>query len=176
VLASAYNLGLKRFWPADALSIGGARAANLWIGFAVAGGFSVWYAALYLLFIAAVSSASRAEDMEPPPTRRLVLLLAVVPKLAAMLGLALLTGGVRALAFLLPAALELRAIVPAMRSGDRAGAKLHTLRSLLNIFAVHAAVLWAAGADGGLIAVLVCAAASYFLLGLFAPRTRADVT
>lgn len=170
VLSTAYNLGLKRTFPVDALTLGAARAANLSLGFVAAGAAFAWplaaYAGAYLVFIASVTAASRAEDMEAPPTRRLALLLASVPKLLAMGGLALVGGGMRALAFLAPAAFQVHTLVTAMRAGDRAGAKRYTLRSLLNIYLVHAALLWTIPAHAGLFALLVCAAASAVLLDL----------
>jgi 4-hydroxybenzoate polyprenyltransferase len=176
VLASAYNLGLKRKFPFDALTMGAARAANLSVGFVAAGAAFGWplaaYAAAYLVFIAAVTAASRAEDLEPPPTRRLALLLGSFPKLLALGGLALVAGGLRALAFLAPAAVQVGALVAAMRAGDRAGAKRYTLRSLLNIYLVHAAVLWTVPAHAGLFALLLCAAATAILLDLLGPRRR----
>jgi 4-hydroxybenzoate polyprenyltransferase len=60
VLATAYNAGLKRVFPADALTMGGARAANLAIGCAVAGAYEPLFLAGYLLYIAGVTAASRA--------------------------------------------------------------------------------------------------------------------
>ena len=63
VLANAYNLGLKQRFPFDAIALGGARAANLFIGFSIAaepvtGGAWV-YAVGYFFWIAAITTSSR---------------------------------------------------------------------------------------------------------------------
>jgi len=145
--AGAYNAGLKRVFPADLAAMGGARAANLSLGFAVAGAgagtTTILYAGAYLLFIAGVTGASRAEDLDPPPTRRLALLLATLLLLAAL--------GVLAFA-----------------------AKRFVFRCLLLIFGVHACVLFAARDGAGLVPLAGCAAASFFLLALLAPPPPKD--
>lgn len=164
VLALAYDLGLKRTFPADAIVMGGARAANLSMGLA-AGGFGAGTAALlyaigYLLYIGAVSGASRAEDLEPPETRRLALCFAGLALVAAYGALAT---GAGALA-LLPAPLHLLALVTAIRAGTRAAAKTFVFRSLLLIYAVHGAVLLSGGRTGAIAALAACAAATFFIL------------
>ncbi|HEX5136830.1 MAG TPA: UbiA family prenyltransferase [Planctomycetota bacterium] len=164
VVAAAYDLGLKRTFPADALAMGGARAANLSMGLA-AGGYgapmpALAYAAGYLVFIGAVSGASRAEDMEPRETRRLALCFAGVALLAGYGALAFAAGPLA----LLPVPLHLIALVAAIRAGTRPAAKALVFRSLLLIYGVHAAVLAGAGETGGLAALAACAAATFFIL------------
>jgi 4-hydroxybenzoate polyprenyltransferase len=163
-LAAAYDLGLKRIFPADVLAIGGARAANLSLGLA-AGGYgatmpSLLYAGGYLAYIAAVSGASRAEDLEPVQTRRLALCFAGMALLPAYALLAM-AGGIAPL--LLPAPLHLLALVLAIRKGTRPAAKQLVFRSLLLIYAVHGAVL-GAGRPGGLAGIAACAAATFLIL------------
>ena len=173
VLASAYNLGLKRFFPFDALALGTARGANLALGLLVAAPafhtHYLIYTAAYGLFIAALTAASRAEDLEPVQTRRLVLLLTYLPQVVAFVGLSVVArSGLLVLAFALPCVLQGTALIFAMRAGTRAAAKRHTFHSLLMIYVVHACALWAHGDEGGLIAILGCAAATFFLLAALA--------
>jgi 4-hydroxybenzoate polyprenyltransferase len=177
-LASAYNLGLKRLFPFDALTLGTARALNLALGLLVAApAFDtalLVYPAAYGLFMAAVTSASRAEDLEPVQTRRLVLLLTYVPQVVALVGLSTVAArGLLVLVFALPCVLQGTALILVMRAGTRAAARRYTFRSLLMIYVVHACALWAHGNAHGLIAILVCAAATCFLL---AARARATST
>lgn len=163
-LAAGYDLGLKRTFPADALTIGGARAANLSMGLA-AGAYGAAAAALpyalgYLVYIAAVSGASRSEDLEPTETRRLALSFAGLALLGAYGTLALAAGPLA----LLPAPLHLLALVAAFRAGTRAAAKTLVFRSLLLIYGVHAAVLAGTGHTGAIAALAACAAATCFIL------------
>jgi 4-hydroxybenzoate polyprenyltransferase len=163
-LAAAYDLGLKRTFPADALAMGGARAANLSMGLAAAGYGAatpaLLYALGYLVYIGAVSGASRAEDMEPPETRCLALCFAGLALLGAYGAFALAAGPFA----LLPAPLHILALVTAVRGGTRAAAKKLVFRSLLLIFLVHAAVLLGEERTGGLAALAACAAATCFTL------------
>lgn len=164
-LAAAYDLGLKRAFPADALAMGGARAANLSLGLA-AGGYgaavpAVLYALGYLAYIGAVTGASRAEDLEPRETRRLALCFAGVALLAAY-GLLALAAGPWSL---LPVPLHLLAVGLAFKDGTRAGAKRLVFRSLLLIYGVHGAALLGAGRTAGIAAIAACAAATFFILG-----------
>lgn len=165
-LALAYDFGLKRTFPADALALGAARAANLSLGLA-AGGYgattpALLYAGGYLLFIAAVTAGSRAEDLEPLPTRRLALCLAGLLLLPAYGLLAAAAKGLWPL--LLPAPLHLLAQVLAIRAGTRPAAKTLVFRSLLLIYLVHGAVL--AESRRGLAALAGCAALTFFILSL----------
>jgi 4-hydroxybenzoate polyprenyltransferase len=166
-LAAAYDLGLKRVFPVDALAMGAARAANLSLGLA-AGGYgatapALLYAGGYLVYIAAVSGASRAEDLDPRETRRLALCFAG----AALVPAYVLLGAAGGWPLLLPAPLHLLALGLAIRAGTRAAAKRLVFRSLLLIYAVHGAVLLGAGGrTGGLAALAACAAATFFTLGL----------
>ncbi|MHC4973402.1 MAG: UbiA family prenyltransferase [Planctomycetota bacterium] len=173
VLASAYNLGLKHFFPFDALTLGTARGANLTLGLLVAAPAfhttHLVYPAAYGLFIAAVTSASRAEDLEPVQTRRLVLLLTYLPQIVAFVGLSTVAErGLLVLVFALPCVLQGVALIFAMRAGTRVAAKRYTFHSLLMIYVVHCCVLWAHGNADGLIAILTCAAATFFLLAALA--------
>ncbi len=163
-LAAAYDLGLKRTFPVDALAIGGARAANLSMGLA-AGGYgaatpALLYALGYLVYIASVSGASRAEDLEPRETRRLALCFAGLALLPAYGALALAAGPLA----LLPAPLHLLALIAAFRAGTRPAAKKLVFRSLLLIYGVHGAVLAGTGRTGALAALAACAAATCFIL------------
>ena len=175
-LATAYNLGLKRIFPADIAAMGGARGANLAMGLAAGGygatGAGMVYVAGYVIYIASVTAASRAEEMEPPPTRTLAQMLSFLPQLAVYLVLAVVLADrwVRAAAFLIPAALHAAALTGAMRAGTRPAAERYVFRSLLLIYLFHACVLWGVGESGALIAVLSCAAATFFLLGALAKR------
>ncbi|MHC4548131.1 MAG: UbiA family prenyltransferase [Planctomycetota bacterium] len=178
LLASAYNLGLKRFFPFDALTLGAARAANLTLGLTIAGASpetaTLLYPAGYGLFIAGVTAASRAEDLEPVETRKLALLLAFLPQLIAFIGLSLVAvTGLRVLVFALPCLLQAFALVVAMRAGTRLAAKRYVFHSVLLIFVVHGCTLWARGASEGLIGVCACAAATFFVLGWRAGARRA---
>lgn len=168
VLASAYNLGLKRCFPFGALALGLARAGNLGLGLLVAApGFHTTllvYPAAYGLFMAALTAASRAEDLEPVQTRRLALLLTFVPQVVAFVALGTVAQrGLLVLVFALPCVLQGTALGLAMRAGTRAAAQRYTFRSLLMIFVLHLCALWAHGSQDGLIAVLACAAATFFL-------------
>lgn len=168
VLASAYNLGLKRVFPFDALALGLARAGSLGLGLlAAAPGFHTTllvYPAAYGLFIAALTAASRAEDLEPVQTRRLALLLTFVPQVVAFVALGTVAErGLLVLVFALPCVLQGTALSLAMHTGTRAAAQRYTFRSLLMIFPIHACALWAHGNEDGLIAILTCAAATFFL-------------
>jgi len=169
LLATAYNAGLKRTFPADVLCLGGARTANLALGFAAGGyggtGGMVAYGAGYLVVIACVTGASRAEDLAEPPTRRLALLLSFLPQaLVYGVGLVFAEGWRRGLPFVAPAALQAAALRSAMIAGTREAARQYVFRSLLLLFAFHACVLWAADRTDGLIGVSACAAATFLLL------------
>jgi 4-hydroxybenzoate polyprenyltransferase len=175
-LATAYNLGLKRYFPFDALALGTARSANLALGLlAAAPAFDtalLVYPGAYGLFIAAVTAASRAEDLEPVQTRRLALLLAFVPKVVAFVGLSTVArSGLLVLVFAAPCVLQGTALIVAMRAGTRGAAKRYTFHSLLLIYVIHACTLWAHGNEGGLIAILCCAAVTCFLLAALAWRS-----
>jgi len=174
LLANAYNLGLKRAFPADAAAMGGARVGNLWIGLAVGGaGLGLGTAMLsigYGLYIAAVTAASRAEDLAPAPTRALAVLLSFLP---ATIAYALLIGfvaGPRGWVALAPWALHAGFAFVAVRSATKEAAKRYVFRSLLLILAFHAVWLWGAGARDGIIAVLGCAAATFLLRAAFTSR------
>ena len=174
VLAGAYNLGGKGRFPYDALLLGGARAANLGVGLAAAGAAvdagAVTYLAGYLLYIGGVTASSRAEDMDPPQTRRLALILALLPKLLALGAFASLARELRWL-FLIPFLVVSVSAAHGVAEGTRKGAMAHVLRCLLSIFLIHAVCLWCVGARGSVAVVAVCACASFLLLGL-APSPR----
>ena len=175
VLASTYNFGAKRRFPYDAIVLGGARAANLWVGLAVAGvafdSRMFTYLAAYLLYIGAITIASRAEDMEPVQTRRLTLMLSMAPVLLALgafWSLARTTGAL----YLVPAALMLFWLVRAMLDGSREAAMKYVLRSLMMIFLLHAICLYTVHARPPIASIGVCAALSFFLLGAMSPRKQ----
>ncbi|MHC4341485.1 MAG: UbiA family prenyltransferase [Planctomycetota bacterium] len=173
--ANAYNLGAKRWFPWDALVLGGARACNLLIGISLAAGSldmrAIGYASAYLLFIGGVTGASRAEDMEPAQTRRLSLLLAFFVKLLALGGIASVMRADRWLV-LVPLALILFWLVRAMAEGTRQAAMDYVFRCLMAIFVIHGVCLWGVGARVDLIPILICAAVSSGLRGLLAPSAR----
>jgi len=177
VLASAYNLGAKRKFPYDAIVLGGARAANLWVGLAVVGAAldarSFTYCAAYLLYIGAVTIASRAEDMEPPQTRRLTLLLSIAPVLLALGAFWSLadTGGAL---YLVPVALLVFWLVRAMLAGTREAAMRYVLRSLMTIFLIHVICLWTIEKRFSIVPVSICAALSFFLLAALAPNRKSE--
>ena len=171
------NLGLKKRFPFDALTLGAARVANLWIGFHIAGaaltGGTLLYSLGYLLWIGGITAASRCEDVETVQTRRLGLILAWFLKLAALILLACLAeSAARSAAFLLPLALLTFFLVRTVRDGSREGVMLYILRCLQLIILVHATTLWARVLTGAVISQLVCAAISFFLLAALAPRRR----
>ncbi|MFQ5844905.1 MAG: hypothetical protein ACE5JG_07950 [Planctomycetota bacterium] len=171
-LATLYNAKAKARFPGDCLALGGARACNLWIGLAVAGAalddVNLAYLVSYLLFIGGLTGASRAEDMEPPETRRLALLLSLVPQLLALGGFASRAARDAPL-FLLPAAYVTFWFARAMASGTRAAAMHYVLAGLMGIYLIHAATLWTTRNQGAVLLVLGCAALSVALLRA-APR------
>jgi len=147
--ASAYNLLLKRFPVADALALGAARAANLGIGFALPGGFSLRYALGYGLYIAGVTLASRAEDLARP---RALLATGAAVAAAGVLAAAPLP------AALLPLLLLLSDAALALRRGDGRAAGAFVYAALLLIFVFHAAPLAAAGRPFAILPLLGLAA------------------
>ena len=172
VLASAYNLGLKKTFPADAITIGGARAANLWIGLMVAGGgIQLTYMAGYLLFIGGITSTSRAEDREPPPTRRLMLMLSLLPIALGVGAFASLATESRAL-FLLPGGVLVALFLRAFWDGTRKATMRYVLHMLLTIFLVHATCLWTQGHRLALLPIAGLTVASIALLGASKPAPR----
>jgi 4-hydroxybenzoate polyprenyltransferase len=173
VAASAYNLQLKARFPSDAIALGAARAFNVGVGALAAGaGAGAWplgHAVAYGLYIATLTGASRAEDMEPRETRRLALLVAGFGFLGAFLLLAIFARGAGAV-FVVPALLVFGELALAFRKGTREAAMGFVRVALLAIFLVHAAALWSAGLTGWAVAVLACASASFFLFAALAPR------
>ncbi len=169
VLASAYNGGVKRRFPWDTITMGGARGFNLAIGLAVGGAElavdAPAYLAAYLLFIAGVTAASRAEDMEPRETRRLALLLALLPQLLA-LGAFASQAHQQAALFLLPGAYLTLLFLRAFWMGSREGAMQYVLGALLGIYLIHSVTLWTTGKEFALVPILGCAALSFFFLGM----------
>jgi hypothetical protein len=178
--ANAYNLGAKRKFPWDALVLGASRACNLLIGLSLAtgdlstGGAITTYALAYLFFIAGITGASRAEDLEPVQTRRLALLLSILPMLLALVAVMSISQKDRIVA-LLPFALLLYWLVRAMVDGSRPAVMRYVFRCLMTIFVFHAVCLWGAGAGvSGLVAILVCASLSFVLRGALTPARPAD--
>lgn len=169
VLASAYNGGVKRRFPWDTITMGGARAFNLAVGLAVGGAElavdAPAYLAAYLLFIAGVTAASRAEDMEPRETRRLALLLALLPQLLA-LGAFASQAHQQAALFLLPGVYLTLLYLRAFWMGSREGAIQYVLGALLGIYLIHSVTLWTTGKEFALVPILGCAALSFFLFGM----------
>ena len=177
VLASAYNGGAKRRFPWDTITMGGTRAFNLAIGL-VAGGPELAvdapaYLAAYLLFIAGVTAASRAEDMEPRETRRLALLLALLPQLLA-LGAFASQAHRQAALFLLPGVYLTLLFLRAFWKGSREGAMQYVLGALLGIYLIHSLTLWTTGREFAVVPVLGCAALSFFILGTQKTLRRAE--
>ena len=168
VLASAYNGGVKRHFPWDTITMDGARAFNLAIGMAVGGAEltvdAPAYLAAYLLFIAGVTAASRAEDMEPRETRRLALLLALLPQLLALGAFA--SQADQPALFLLPGVYLTLLFLRAFWRGSREGAMQYVLGALLGIYLIHSVTLWTTGKEFAVVPILGCAALSFFLLGM----------
>lgn len=164
VLTTAYNGGLKTTFPADALTLGAARAANLGIGLSIAGsGIDVTYLLGYLLFIGGITASSRAEDREPPPTRRLILLLALLP-MALALGAFLSLAKEAHILFVVPGVVLVALFLRAFLAGTRAATMRYILHLLLTIFLIHATCLWTQGHPVALIPIAALAAASVVLL------------
>ncbi len=174
VLANAYNLGFKRVFVLDAATLGGARAANLWMGLAVGSGSvqprTAMLLGAYGLYVAALSAASRAEDLEPEPTRALALFLSFFPTTLAYAALIWFVPGPRGWALLAPWLLHAVALGTAMRGATKPAAKRFVFFSLLLILAIHGAWLWGLRATAGVIAVLCCAAATFVLRGALTSR------
>jgi len=176
-LAIAYDLGAKKKFPADALTLGAARGVNLAMGCALAGAAwdaNLWTLALgYGAYIAGVTAASRTEDFKDDGRRRKTIALATVPM---VLGLGALASLGRNAIYLLPGLGILVLLLHALRRGDRRGAKTFVLFSLLGIYLVHASLLWSTGhvLTAGLMLALL--AASIYLLRALAPRDAASPT
>ncbi len=168
VLASAYNGGVKRHFPWDTITMGGARGFNLAIGLVVGGAElavdAPAYLAAYLLFIAGVTAASRAEDMEPRETRRLALLLALLPQLLALGAFA--SQADQPALFLLPGVYLTLLFLRAFWMGSREGAMQYVLGALLGIYLIHSVTLWTTGKEFAVVPILGCAALTFFLLGM----------
>jgi len=171
--ASAYNLGLKARFPADAVALGLARALNVGVGVLAAGapaGSWPWgHAAGYAIYIASVTGASRAEDLEPRETRRLALVFAGFGFLAAFAVVGLAGRGAGAV-FVVPAVMVAGSWTRAFRHATREATMEFVRTALLTIFVLHGAALWEAGLRGWTVALLGCAAASLFLLAFLGPR------
>ena len=168
-LATAYNLGAKKSFPADALVLGSARAANPWIGFSVAGApFSsqtFTYAFAYLLYVGGVTIASRAEEIDPPRRRRRRLALALLPMAIALGGFFSVGGGHLSWLFALPGVLLVALAGHAILDGSRPGALRFVLNSLLAIFLLHGTLLATRGRWLALVAIGCLAVVSFVLLG-----------
>ena len=173
--AVIYDLGAKKTFPADALTLGAARGANLAMGIGVAGGpwdTGVWTLVIgYAVFIGGVTAASRAEDIKDTGARRKWLGASLVPLLVgcgAMASLSEPGGGITL--FLLPGLALVAALLHAVKDGSREGTKRFVLRSLLCIFLLHGALLWTTQhlVATGIVAAL--AALSIYLLRLLKPE------
>jgi len=169
VLATAYNLGAKKTFPADAFVLGGARASNLWIGFFAAGApFSaqtLTYALSYLLFIGGITIASRAEDIEPPRRRRRWLGGAFLPMAIGLGGLWSISGNMSWL-FAVPGVVLVALVGHAILDGSRPGAMRFVLNGLLAIFLLHATLLATRGRWLALVPIVGLAVASFALIAM----------
>jgi len=168
-LAVLYDLGAKKKFPADAITLGGARAANLAMGIGVAGGALDWGAWTlvfgYGLYIAGVTAASRTEDFKESRRRRRWLAISVVPMLVGCGALSSLSqpgGGITL--FLIPAVALVVALLHALKDGSPAASKRFVLRCLLCIFLLHGVLLWTTGHAIAVGVITALAAASIYLL------------
>jgi len=173
--AVIYDLGAKKTFPADAVTLGGARSANLAMGIAVAGGaldWSAWTLIIgYGVYIAGVTGASRTEDFKERTRRRQWLSVSVLPMLVGCGAMSSLAHpGGRITLFLLPAAALVVALLYALKSGTRESARGFVLRSLLCIFLLHGVLLWTTDHLLGASIVAALAGASLYLLRLMKPE------
>jgi len=177
--AVLYDLGAKKKFPADAITMGGARAANIAMGLAVAGGRLDWGAWTliigYGVFIAGVTGASRTEDFKETRRRREWLAVSIVPMLVACGALSSLAhpgGGITL--FLLPAAALVVALLRALKVGTSESTKRFVLHCLLCIFLLHGVLLWTTHHLIAAAIVAALAACSIYLLRALKPEPVAD--
>ena len=174
-LAILYDLAAKKNFPADALVMGAARAANLALGLAVAGAAwrtDTWTVLLgYGAYIAGVTGASRTEDLKSDAGRRKGVALATLPML---LGLAALSSIGLSPVYFLPGIGVVVLMLHAVRVGSKQGVKTFVLYSLLGIYLVHACLLWSTGhiLTAGLMFGLM--ALSVYLMRLLRPAEVAE--
>jgi 4-hydroxybenzoate polyprenyltransferase len=173
-LAIAYDLVAKKKFPADALTMGAVRAANLGMGFAIAEvewGPNAWTLLLgYGAYIAGVTIASRTEDFKEDGRRRKGLALAALPML---IGLGALASLAYDAIYFLPGLGVVVLLLHALRVGTKQGARTFVLYALLGIPAVHACLLWSNGYYLGLGVMAALLATSIYLLRLLRPRPGA---
>lgn len=176
--AVLYDLGAKKTFPADAVTLGAARGANLALGIGVAGGAwntGAWTLIIgYAIYIAAITGASRAEDFKDSGARRKWLGISLLPLLVgcgAMASLAEPGGGMTL--FLLPAIAIIVALLHALKDASRESTKRFVLRCLLCIFLLHIALLWSTGHLVATGIVVALAAASIYLLRVMKPQADA---
>ena len=174
-LAITYCILTNGKFPADVLTMGTVRAANLGMGLAVAGFnlFSAEAATMliaYGLYIGGISAASRAEDFKTDGARRKTVTVSSAVMLVgvgAMSSMAADAGGMSLFLLMLgPIGLLLLLV---LKAGDKASVKRFVLYSLLGIYVLHACLMWStkhfltAGAMVGL------AALSYVILRALKP-------
>jgi len=176
--AVLYDLGAKKTFPADALTMGGARAANMAMGIAVGGGALNWGAWTliigYGVFIAGVTGASRTEDFKEVRRRREWLAISILPMLVACGALSSLAqpgGGITL--FLLPAVVLIVALLRALKVGTSAATKKFVLHCLLCIFLLHGVLLWSTHHWIAAAIVVALAVSSIYLLRILKPEARA---
>jgi 4-hydroxybenzoate polyprenyltransferase len=170
-LAIAYDLVAKKHFPADVLTMGAVRAANLGLGVAIAGaawGPNAWTLLLgYGAYIAGVTLASRTEDYKDDGKRRKTLALAALPMLIGLGALASLEYDA---IYFLPGLGVVALLLHALRVGSRDGARTFVLYALLGIPLLHACLLWSSGHVLGVGVMAALLAASIYLLRLLRPR------
>ncbi|MHC4955885.1 MAG: UbiA family prenyltransferase [Planctomycetota bacterium] len=180
-LAVLYDVGAKKTFPADALTLGGARAANMAMGVGVAGGpwdFNTWTLLLgYGLYIAAITAISRTEDFKDGGLRRKWLAAALAPLLiacGAMSSLAEPGGGITL--FLVPSLALAVAVLHAMKDGTGDAAKRLVLRCLLCIFLLQGVLLWSTDHFVAASIIAALGALSIYLLRAMRPPKKDEAT
>lgn len=147
-LAILYNLLASKRFPADVITMGAARAANLSMGLVLAGfiigsadGISLLLG--YGAYIGGITAASRTEDFKSDRARRKGVAFATIPMVIGIGAIASLAPDAGAASlFLLPLGPILVLLLLCLKSGDKPSVKRFVKYSLLGIYVIHACLLW----------------------------------